>query len=474
MLVQKYFEGVDPVYPIINRCQFMAEHDRFWALSQEQKNSSDPAIIGLYFVVYAMGTQLIEHSTDQQRKQVAEFYASAAHQALRISSYLNRGSFYTVQALVMMCYFLMNDNKASDAWGFGGILVRHVYAMGLHRDPDFVVPHASFAEKQQRRKLWQAVLFQDTFLTVLLRLPPTTTFTDVNVDSLIDEPGVVQTPVPATSPPLNPMSISSIAPSPSETTMTSAPTTPGSTAAASNDCSFIRSMWKLANFVQVRVCEPRALGRALAASTADRENTIAQFQGIFDSFPSSLTTADEKSFNNLAARNPRRARQNLFCRSNYWHCMMMLRADGSRSNIFSRDVEGAIVAGRRAILAFFNLWDWFRVDAGVWWVFQHRAFEEAVSSEATSPSSRISRSLTPISQLTIAELLGVMADYVTSPQTPASAPSPSGAGSDSMLQNAKADVKRVLDILEQVCNAAPDMQRTRTEVLRKAIEKFHW
>ena len=380
ILVQKYFDTVDAVYPIINKYQFLADYERFWSLPLQEKHAMDPALLGLHFVVYAMGTQFIELPSDGERKQVAEFYASAAHQALKISSYLNRGSFFTVQAIVLLCYFLMNDNKASDAWGFGGVLVRHVYAMGLNRDPEVVVPEASMAEKQQRRKLWQAVLFQDTFLTVLLKLPPTTTFTDVQVDSLIDEPdNIVTSPstIPTTSPPMNPMSISSIAPSPSAmTASTEAATPPPPT--SSNDTTFIRSMWRLANFVQPKICTPRALGHQLASSAQEKAQLVASFKALFDSLPSILTTADPLTFFNLVSRNRRQGRQNLFLRSNYWHCLMLIQADESPRHGVVRDVQGAIEAGRNGMCAFFNLWDHYYVDAGVWWVFQHRAFEEAV------------------------------------------------------------------------------------------------
>lgn len=109
---------------------------------------------------------------------------------------------------------------------------------------------------------------------------------------------------------------------------------------------------------------------------------VAQFQGLLDSLPPILTTADQSAFFQLAARNPRQARQNLFLRSNYWHCVMLIQVDESVRHGIGRDVQGAIEAGRRAILSFFNLWDAFRVDAGVWWVFQHRAFEEAVCTSA--------------------------------------------------------------------------------------------
>lgn len=44
-----------------------------------------------------------------------------------------------------------------------------------------------------------------------------------------------------------------------------------------------------------------------------------------------------------------------------------------------------------------------------------------------------------------------------------------------LFLEAKDDVKRVLEILEQVGTAsAPEMQKTRTEVLRAAFESIQW
>ena len=86
--------------------------------------------------------------------------------------------------MVLIVYFLMNDNHAADAWAFAGILIRQAYALGLNRDPSIAVPHVHPFEKQQRRKIWQAVLYQDTFFTIILKLPPTATHTDVRVEDL--------------------------------------------------------------------------------------------------------------------------------------------------------------------------------------------------------------------------------------------------------------------------------------------------
>ncbi|KAL1629727.1 hypothetical protein SLS56_005250 [Neofusicoccum ribis] len=252
ILVAQYFEAVDPVYPMIHRGKFDADYERFWSLPHEEKCQADSALLALHFVIYAMGTQFIQMNDPQERAQIAEFYVSAAHQALRISGYLSRISLRTIQAMVLINYFLMNNNHASDAWSFGGVLMRQAYAMGLNRDPELIVPRASALEKQQRRKVWQAVLFQDTFLTVLLKLPPTATISDVHVESLTDDPEGEHEPAsnlrntPEALP--NPMRISNIAPPPTSLL-------PHEVA----DREYIRTMWRLANLVQRNLMMARLL-----------------------------------------------------------------------------------------------------------------------------------------------------------------------------------------------------------------------
>jgi hypothetical protein len=45
---------------------------------------------------------------------------------------------------------------------------------------------------------------------------------------------------------------------------------------------------------------------------------------------------------------------------------------------------------------------------------------------------------------------------------------------ETLFAEAKDDVKRMLEILEHVGSSAPEMQKTRTEVLRKSFENIHW
>jgi hypothetical protein len=350
---------------------FYAEYDEFWALSPNEKCLTDASLLALHFAIYAMGAQFMQMESEAARQQISEFYVSSAHQSLRLYPFLSKTSLRSIEAMVLMSYFLMNDNKATDAWAFGGILVKQAYAMGLHRDPDVIAPKASAMEKNQRRKVWQAVLYQDTFFTVLVKLPPTATFSDVSVDSLTED--LIE---PEREIITNPMSISAIAP---RQLTPPIPPPPHTSATTKTDTAFIRSMWRLAELVQRAICQPRALSRPLTSSPRQKAQLLTTFRTLYSSFPAPLTNSAPNFFAGLVATSPRVARQSLFLRSNYWHCVMLIEADANEPAGVKCDVRGALESGRVAVGTFFEFWDGLRSDAAVWWVFQHRAFEEAVS-----------------------------------------------------------------------------------------------
>ncbi|KAI0132183.1 fungal-specific transcription factor domain-containing protein [Xylariales sp. AK1849] len=358
ILLGQYFECVDPIYPMIHRQTFYADYEHFWGLPEEEKSRTDASLVALIFVVLALGTQFVTTTNPQDRKQSAEFYASGANQALRMSSYLSTASIRSIQAMVLITYFLINDNHASDGWAFAGILMRQAYAMGLHRDPNIgmsapqpislvcydlttitVAPHASKFEKQQRRKLWQAVLLQDTFMTVLLSLPPSATHTDVNVDDLTDDPTSIASSDPT-------------------------------------DTAYIRGSWTLANLVQETICSPRSLDMPICSTQRQKSKLIADFRAVYRSFPDIFRSWDPESLTHLATHNKRVVRQTLFLTSNYYHNLMLVHA--SESPDVPVNVRATLEAAHEAITSFFMLFTLLDREAQVWWVFNHRAFLEAV------------------------------------------------------------------------------------------------
>ncbi|WQF85792.1 hypothetical protein CDEST_10806 [Colletotrichum destructivum] len=339
ILLAQYFECVDPVYPMIHRQTFYADYEHFWSLSPDEKNRVDAAFIGLIFVMLALGTQFVTSTSPKDGKQTAEFYASASNQALRMFSYLSAASLRSIQAMVLLTYFLINDNHASDGWAFAGILIRQAYAMGLHRDPNIVTPEASIFEKQQRRKLWQAVLLQDTFLTVLLSLPPSATHTDVSVEDLLDDGSAIASSDPT-------------------------------------DIAYIRGSWTLANLVQETICSARSLDLPICSTPRHKSKLLSDFRAVYRSFPDIFRSWDSESLTALARTNKRVVRQTLFLTSNYHHNIMLVHA--SESPDTPVNMRGTLEAAHEAITSFFLLFNIFELEARVWWVFNHRAFLEAL------------------------------------------------------------------------------------------------
>ncbi|PNP52791.1 hypothetical protein THARTR1_06632 [Trichoderma harzianum] len=399
ILLSRYFECVDPVYPMIHRQTFYADYEHFWQMSIPEKHQVDAAFIAQIFVMLALGTQFVTSTTAQERKQTAEFYASASNQALRMFSYLSTASIRSIQAMVLMTYFLINDNHASDGWAFAGILIRQAYAMGLHRDPNIVTPDASPFEKQQRRKVWQAVLLQDTFLTVLLSLPPSATHTDVSVDDLLDH---------------------------------------GSSIASSDptDNAYIRGSWTLANLVQETICSPRSLDVPICATARHKSKLIADFRAVYRSFPDVFRSWDTESLTALAGTNKRVVRQTLFLTSNYFHNLMLVHA--SESPDVPVNVRGTLEAAHDAIGAFFLLFNLLESEARVWWVFNHRAFLEA---------------------LCIGNVLREAAKESLGKELLAK---------DPLFVRAKADITRMIQIMQQMAEDS-EVARTRVQVLSEFL-----
>ena len=80
-LLSRYFECVDPVYPLLHKQSFYMDYAQFWSLPREEQDRADPAFVALMLVMLALGMQFVTINTPAERKRDAEFYASAANQA---------------------------------------------------------------------------------------------------------------------------------------------------------------------------------------------------------------------------------------------------------------------------------------------------------------------------------------------------------------------------------------------------------
>ena len=75
ILMAKFYEIVDPMYPVMDRFEIMSGYQHFWSLSEDDRKHFDPTTLALHFVLYANATLFIEHGLPAERTKTAEFYS---------------------------------------------------------------------------------------------------------------------------------------------------------------------------------------------------------------------------------------------------------------------------------------------------------------------------------------------------------------------------------------------------------------
>ncbi len=114
----------------------------------------------------------------------------------------------------------------------------------------------------------------------------------------------------------------------------------------------------------------------ICATVRHKSRLVAEFRSVYRSFPDVFRSWDEDTLRDMAKTNKRVVRQTLFLSSNYFHNLMLVNA--AESPDMPGNVRGTLEAAHDAIAAFFVLYTLFEDEARVWWVFNHRAFLEAL------------------------------------------------------------------------------------------------
>ena len=403
ILMDKFFESIDPVYPLLYKPHFDRDYEAFWLLPFNERAQVGTSFVALLLVMLAMGTQFLrlpgDPATSQQNQSSsAEFYASACHQALRLGAYLNRANVQVLQTMIYMTYFLVNASHASDAWSFSGIIIRQAYAIGINRDHSLMFdPNLTEIEKVERRRVWIGIVGQDAFLAALLRLPPGAIYSDID-DARPDSEGIGETP-PSTE---------SSASSPSARRSSAGPDYGETSFDNSNDIVYARAIFKLALLVQKNLSAPRSLSLPMASSQEQRSQLVDRFESLRSSWPDIFRHTNDLTMYELCNRDAagrRIARQVSILQSNYWWCVTTIQLEGCdqlehrvmRYQIQSRNqdnaasktatalmsaVEATLQAGHQGVSAFFLMHALLGDDAGTWWVMAQRAFTIAVRAHS--------------------------------------------------------------------------------------------
>lgn len=350
-LVWSYFTTVDPIYPIIPRQSFTRDYEEFWQLSAPERANCEPALVALQLAIYATAAQYSTALPANERAEIAEFYLSACHQALCLSSYLNHCSLTTIQTMILVCHFLITDNRIPEAWTFSGLGLRQVYGLQLNRDPELLDSDAPFSEKQQRCRLWWAAMFQDTSLSMFLGMPPATAYHDIELSNLKHPDDAAQRAkmdIPGFS----------------------------SDASVAADIPYLRAMWQYASFTQANICIPRSLKRPVCSSPEHKTQLVSQFRTLYTTFEPPFNSFDPARFEHT---DERLVRQLISTTTNFFYTLTVLYMDEDADAGTEVDVYGALDAAHEGMLAFFKLARVSPEQTDIWGAAHTRAYSQAVS-----------------------------------------------------------------------------------------------
>jgi hypothetical protein len=126
-----------------------------------------PAWLALLFAVLTLGSQYHD-SPYHIRTRDAQKYIQIAWHFLRLSNFILRPNFDSIQALLMISFGLLNDMKAEAAWALLGFTCRLSQSLGLHRANNIDGRASPAIQKKDfiRRKLWWTNVWHDTLTSL--------------------------------------------------------------------------------------------------------------------------------------------------------------------------------------------------------------------------------------------------------------------------------------------------------------------
>ncbi|RXK36927.1 hypothetical protein M231_05829 [Tremella mesenterica] len=185
MLLESFKEEICVFFLAWHQPTLEAEYRRFFSLTTSEKKNVPLFCLALYLMICALGSlmraskleifgeAMIDSSSrnssmeDERTKGTmrdqkdltcsrlqSELYLSGADQALRLCSFLSNPNIYTIQTSILINVYLINSERAADAWSLTGVLVRQCIALGLHVDPANLDSKISMRTAEVKRRIW--------------------------------------------------------------------------------------------------------------------------------------------------------------------------------------------------------------------------------------------------------------------------------------------------------------------------------
>ncbi|ORY13235.1 hypothetical protein BCR34DRAFT_649291 [Clohesyomyces aquaticus] len=133
--------------------------------------------IGLLFAILASGCQCSTLAR-KERELTSQVYVCCSFECLRFTNFLSHATLESIQTLLILGNVISNNMNAGVAWSLMGLTVRLSQTLGLHR---VCPPSTPVQSKILRSKVWWALLWQDSLLSVSYDRASSTTTIDHTV-----------------------------------------------------------------------------------------------------------------------------------------------------------------------------------------------------------------------------------------------------------------------------------------------------
>ncbi|KAF8317098.1 hypothetical protein DL93DRAFT_2154390 [Clavulina sp. PMI_390] len=189
-MLTQYFQNLNPYRPIVDEVEFYAKLEVLYssispdaavrasvASSKYADVVEDSGFLCTVYLLYALGTLHVYHMRIHEgdsSQAIAEptwptseeFYDSALALKPELQNTVS-----TLQALLVLYWYLFTENHGKDTWRLVGNLVRLAVELGLHHDPREQPNTFSADEVQLRTRLWYIVLAHDRDASVMFGRP---------------------------------------------------------------------------------------------------------------------------------------------------------------------------------------------------------------------------------------------------------------------------------------------------------------
>lgn len=126
-LLEAYFTLRWPALPVLHQPTFVKKH---YANVTQLGDSADAVSIFLTFIVFALGSI----DTKVQELTLPDAHLDYFDVAMQhISGLIHSNSLETVQGLLLMTVFAVNERRKINSWHVIGLAVRTAIDLGLHR-----------------------------------------------------------------------------------------------------------------------------------------------------------------------------------------------------------------------------------------------------------------------------------------------------------------------------------------------------